>query len=75
MSPVASACCQSERINDKLHEVVQEVLIAVLVTGLREIVLGHHVLVSVVPLPREFLALLGNTGFLFALCQDQRSWT
>ena len=50
-----------------LHEVVEEVLIAVLVTRHSKVLLRHHVVVGVVPLPCELLALFCDLGFLLSL--------
>jgi hypothetical protein len=50
-----------------LHEVVQEVLIAVLVAGLGKIVLGHDVVVGMIPPPCELFPLLGDSRFFLAL--------
>jgi hypothetical protein len=50
-----------------LHEVVKEILVAVLVAGLCEVLLGHHVIVGVISLPCELLALLRYPCFFLAL--------
>jgi hypothetical protein len=51
----------------RLHEVVQEVFVAVLVAGLRYIVLGHDIVVCMIPPPRELFPLLGDSSFFLAL--------
>jgi hypothetical protein len=52
-----------------LHEVVQEVLIAVLVTRLRQVILGHDVVVGMIPLPRKLFPLLSYASFFLALSE------
>lgn len=49
------------------HEVVKEVLIAVLVGVLLQTLLCHDIVVGMISPPRKLLALLGYTGLFFAL--------
>jgi len=49
------------------HEVVEEVLIAVLVGVLLQTLLCHDIVVGMISPPRKLLALLGYTGLFFAL--------
>jgi hypothetical protein len=52
---------------EALHEVVEEVLIAVLVGALLQILLCHDIVVGMISPPCKLLALLGYTGLFFAL--------
>ena len=52
-----------------LEEIVKEVLVAILVTRLGNILLGHQVVVGMVPLPCLLLALFGDPSF-FLLLKD-----
>lgn len=61
----SSMKCRNNNLG--LHEVVQEVLIAVLVARLSEIVLSHDIVVGMISLPGQLLALLGHTGLFLAL--------
>lgn len=49
------------------HEVIKEVLVAVLITAFLEMVLSHDVVIGVVSPPSELLALSGNARFFFPL--------
>jgi hypothetical protein len=51
----------------RLHEVVQEVLVAVLVARLRQIVLGHDIVVGMIPPPCKLFPLLSDSRFFLAL--------
>jgi hypothetical protein len=50
-----------------LHEVVEKVFIAVLITRLRNVFFGHDIVISVVPLPGFLFPLFGNSCFLLPL--------
>lgn len=50
-----------------LHKVIKEVLIAVLVARLRQVVFSHDVVVGMISPIGELLALLGDSSFLLAL--------
>jgi hypothetical protein len=50
---------------------LQEVLVAVLVARLREVVLSHDVVVGVIPPPRELFPLFGNSSFFLTLPKCQ----
>ena len=58
---------EEEGICEALHEVVEEVLVAVLIARHGNVLLRHHVVVGVVSLPCEFLALLCDSSFLLTL--------
>jgi hypothetical protein len=58
---------EEEGIYEALHEVVEEVLVAVLIARHGNVLLGHHVVVGVVSLPCELFALLCDSSFLLTL--------
>lgn len=49
------------------HEVVKEVLVAVLIATFLEMLLSHDIVIGVVSPPSELLALFSNARFLFPL--------
>jgi hypothetical protein len=51
----------------KLHEIIQEVFVAILVARFCQIVLGHDVVVGMISSPCKLLPLLGDSGFFLAL--------
>jgi hypothetical protein len=53
-----------------LHEVVQEVLVAVLIARLGQVVLGHDVVVGMISLPCKLFPLFGYASFFLALPKE-----
>jgi hypothetical protein len=63
--------CNSCKGGDRLHEVIEEVFVAVLVARLGEIVLSHDIVVGMVSLPCELLALCRDSGLFLSLIESQ----